>query len=112
MDEHVEEGAFDNLPPAIRELLEQHPLEVSAATDDEREVYARAERGRCMTCEGELKENTMAMVARQGTIFLACSGQCMTDMQVVGWIEEVHDDILSAVKFRGGGDADVPESEE
>ena len=82
------------------------PKEESPA---EREVFDRAREGRCMTCGAELGEHTMIVVTHSNVVMLYCSGMCYTDMQVLGFIQEVHEDVVQRIKWRGSGDGDGPE---
>jgi hypothetical protein len=76
--------------------------------EDVREVLKRGLDGHCMACNGELGSNVVAVVKQEGVIALYCGGACLTDHQIVGYLEEQHDDVVEAIKFRGGA-GDQPE---
>lgn len=68
---------------------------------DEQEIYDRARNGRCMTCEGQLGKNSNVIVNRFGIVAAYCSGQCHSDMAIMGFLQETHDDLTSQIAFRG-----------
>jgi hypothetical protein len=72
------------------------------------ETYAPLPEGRCMTCHAELGKHTVLFVNVNGIVAGYCGGACAQDMAVMGWLQEQHDDIVDAVKFRGGA-GDKPE---
>lgn len=99
--------ARGGLPENLASLIEHVGF---LETDDERyqAVLSLAEDGKCMTCQAPLGTNSVVVIKADGVHMLFCGGACLTDMQVVHWLEEVHDDIVDQVKFRGGA-GDVPE---
>jgi hypothetical protein len=103
------EGNGNEIPENIQGLLDDIPL-VDADTPEEELIYSRAKDGNCMTCQAALGEDTMIVIASTGIIYAACGGACLTDMQVIGWLEEQHQDIVDKVKFRGG-EGDAPSSD-
>lgn len=105
-----EDGSWDNLHPTVREALTALPFWYpDEAVDDDNEIYARALRGHCMTCDGQLKDLTMLCLNQAGIVMIYCSGACYTDMQVTGWLEEKYEDLVDTIKFRGGR-GDTPEA--
>lgn len=75
------------------------------------EVFHRPIHNKCMHCEGQLEGETSVVANESGILAVFCSTACLQDINVIGWIEEVHDDLKSAAKFRGGS-GDVVEEEE
>lgn len=98
-----EHGDWDKLSPIVQGTFQHLELWVpDTAEEDEQEVYIRALKGHCMTCDGPLSDLTMLAVNKAGIVMVYCCGQCYTDMQLVGWIEEQYQDLVDAIKFRGG----------
>jgi hypothetical protein len=87
--------AYDNTMTIPDELEDAETLQ----------VYERIANGCCMTCGGELGHNTMVTVCQVGIVLVYCGGACYTDMQVMHWLSEMYDDMVSKIKFRGGPDA-------
>jgi hypothetical protein len=99
----LRDSTWDDLPTSVQGVLANMELYVPDDPEAaEGEVYSRAQAGHCMTCDGELKDLTMLCINRAGVIMIFCCGQCYTDMQITGWIEEVYEDIVQKIKFRGG----------
>lgn len=83
------------------------------ANEGVREVMQRALENKCMTCEGELGENTMVLIHKAGIGLAFCCGACMTDMQIVHWLQEQVNDVIEQIDFRGGsGDVAVEEEDD
>jgi hypothetical protein len=93
---------YAGLPANMQAVLEGIPF-VVPADEDEARIYARGQTGHCMTCNAELGDDTMIVLASTGLLFVACGGACLTDMQVIGWLQEQFKDISDRVQFRGGG---------
>lgn len=94
---------LDLVPDAVAEVLahfngvhvpEEEPDEVKA-------IYERGRNGQCMTCEGELAEQTLVCVNVLGVVQVYCSHKCNQDMNVLGYLRQQYDDIQEAVQFRG-----------
>jgi hypothetical protein len=73
-------------------------------------MYDLALAGKCMLCEGELGEDTLVMIGnpfRDGedktpeVLMIFCSGICLRDMQVMGWIQQTHQDLEQQIEMRG-----------
>lgn len=109
----LSETALQELPTIVRDTLDHVELWIPDDPEqEENEVYNRAKRGHCMTCDGELKQLTMLCINQAGIVMIFCCGQCYTDMQVTGFLEEQYQDLVDAIKFRGGQvEADEPETE-
>jgi hypothetical protein len=97
-----ENNPFKGIPDNLRGVMKDIPLDVPG-DPEQKEIYARVADGLCMTCEGPLGDNTMLIVSSRGIVFVSCGGACLTDMQVLGWLQEQHEDISQKVDFRGGG---------
>jgi hypothetical protein len=74
-------------------------------------IYARVLKGYCMTCDGELGRNTIVCITtpfadseevEPRVVMVYCSGQCLSDMQVLGFLQESQEHIGQQVDFRGG----------
>lgn len=93
----------DDVPESIKELIQEIGFFIpDQLQGDEPLVYNRAVQGQCMTCSAECADTTMVVLNRAGVIMIYCGGTCYSDMQVMGWLEEQHSDMVQAVKFRGG----------
>jgi hypothetical protein len=69
---------------------------------DELGMYLPLTQGLCMTCRGPLKSQTVFFVTHNGIVAGYCSGPCVQDMAVLGWLQEQHGDIIDSIEFRGG----------
>ena len=117
MDDHDVDGvdnAFWKMPDNMQALISQigFPNFGDQMNADELRVYELARHGKCMTCEGPLEEHSNVIVNRSGIVGAYCGGQCHSDMAVLGYLQEQHDDIMTAVKFRGDIAADEASAEE
>jgi hypothetical protein len=74
-----------------------------------KKIYEAGSEGKCMTCGGVLKEQTIVHVNALGICAIYCSHKCNQDMDVMGWITQQYDDIKEGVEFRGAGNPDRPE---
>jgi len=92
----------DDVPEGISALLGTIPLVEVDEGDEFQEEMDRVKEGKCMVCGTELAEFTCVLVAPVGVVGVFCSGQCLQDLNVLGWLQEQHDDIQETVKFRGG----------
>ena len=96
-------GYFKKLPNNLKKLVKAVGFpDFSNMDDDEREIYDRVKRGHCMTCDAEMGEHANFIITRHGIVGGYCGGQCHSDMAVLGFIQEQHDDLTSAISFRGG----------
>jgi len=106
------DARFENLPENMRALLDVVGIaHVTVEDQDEQRIYTLLKEGRCMLCANPVEEDAVFLVARHGIVGIFCAGKCATDMAVLGFLQEAHDEITSAVKFRGSLDADRPEGE-
>lgn len=103
--------AEGSVPDDLDEIIEQLGIYVPEDVDRESPTYSIFEaalNGHCMTCGAELGETTFAVIGRPTgldktvCIMVFCGGACLTDMQVLGWIQQTHDDIRQQIEFRGG----------
>lgn len=67
---------------------------------------------RCIACGRELGEETMVVLNRNGVIAMFCAGACLQDSQIIGWVQEVHADLIQALEFRGSQSADEGDEDE
>ena len=88
----------EQVPETVRVIIQQIPLVEREDMDD---IVTSMETGHCATCGNELAENTMIVFGDDGIIAAYCQGVCATDMQVIGWLAEVHEDIIERIQFRG-----------
>lgn len=72
--------------------------------DDELEPYEHLKRGLCMCCGGSLGENTTLLLTGVGIIGLWCSGGCLQDLQAVGMLREMEEQIVDRIDRRGSAD--------
>lgn len=103
----------DGVPANVATLLQSIGIiDEELVGDDANEMLEALRRGFCMTCGCELGEQVVILVNNRGIVAGYCSGPCLQDQAVLGWIQEQHDDIVDSINFRGGkGDEpiDTPE---
>lgn len=103
LEEVIDDETWKDLSMHVQEAFSAvqfwYPDEPEASED---EVYQRAIKGHCMTCDGTLGPLTMMVINQAGIVMIFCSGQCLSDMQVVGWLEEKYEYIVNTIKYRGG----------
>lgn len=93
---------FPHLPRNMRALIKYIGFpNFDRMPDDEKEIYDLARNGHCMTCKGSLGENANFIVNKFGIVGAYCSGVCHSDMAILGFLQQTHDDITSQVRFRG-----------
>lgn len=107
--------AKGEIPESIQYMLDN--IEVVTAPDQGNEVvkqaYDRLSNHQCMLCGAELGEETMLSINRFGIFGIACGGACYTDLPVMHWIQERHEDMVRDIAFRGGTvDPDAPAQED
>lgn len=95
--------ADDEVPQMIADLMEAIPLFIPEDDEDVKALVEKGLEGKCMTCGGGLGNTTMLVINKHGIIMVFCGGACLTDMQVVSWIQEKHDDMIQAIQFRRQG---------
>jgi hypothetical protein len=90
------------IPDNLQMIIDSIGFISSEQSDDDlKELFKQSEEGKCMCCKGPLGPRTSIVLTTQGIVMIFCCGQCHTDMAVLGWLQEQHDDVMSAVKFRG-----------
>lgn len=104
--------AEGEIPAAIEYMLDH--IDLVEAPDEGnpvvRATYDRMKDRKCMLCGGDLGEETMIAVNKYGVFVMVCGGACFTDLPVMHWIQEQHDDMVKAIEFRGGEvEPDAPE---
>jgi hypothetical protein len=103
-------GKFPHLPFNMQKLVKSIGFPRFEGMDsDEQDVYDRARNGYCMTCGGVLGKDANVIVNRYGIVAAYCSGVCHSDMAVMGFLQEQHDDISTAISMRGKG---IPQADE
>lgn len=100
------------VPEAVDETIQQFGIFIPPNKDKlpsaEQEIFDNALAGRCMTCSAECGATTFAVIGQPpglsepAVIMLFCGGPCLTDMQVMGWLQEAHADVNQRIAFRGG----------
>jgi hypothetical protein len=100
-DEDVNE-----LPENLRELLNERGIIRPSDNPQVEEFVEPLINGRCQTCHKPLGESTCLVVTKEGILMGFCGGACFTDIHIMHWLEEQYGDMLQAVKFRGGDEAD------
>lgn len=105
----MEPNEFAHVPDNVRSLIEHVGIvNTEEMEPDLRALIERFSNGDCMTCGAELGSTTVVIVNAKGITAMYCSGPCLQDMGVLGWLEEHYQDVLDGVKFRGGS-GDEPE---
>jgi hypothetical protein len=109
-----DEEEVDELPENLDALMRDVPFFLPEDADEQTMlVVKRGAEGRCCMCSKPLGKNTLLMLGADGIKMAFCSGACLVDMQLVGWLQMIYDDIVQQVKFRGGHiDPDGPPKEE
>lgn len=93
----------EDFPENLKLLVEMAGFAVPTERDEGEEIIAnRMLCGRCTCCASPLGKKTMFVIHEVGIITACCSGVCLTDLQLSGWLEEQYQDLVSRVKFRGG----------
>jgi hypothetical protein len=95
-------------------MLSTIPIFMPDEVDGDEEmmkVIARGGSGLCMLCTKPLGKDTLLVIGADGIRMVFCSGACLSDQQTVGFLEELHDDIVEQIKFRGTEQGDQPEPE-
>jgi len=96
--------AEGEIPQAIEYMLDH--IDLVKAPDEGNPVvkatYDRMENRQCMLCGGHLGEETMIAVNRYGVFVMVCGGACFTDLPVLHWIQEQHEEMNEQIRFRGG----------
>ncbi len=77
-------------------------IEEDQVGDDANEMLDPLRNGYCMTCGCELGAQIVILINNRGIVAGYCSGPCLQDQAVLGWIQEQHDDIRDNIRFRGG----------
>lgn len=95
--------AFEHVPANVASLIEHVGIiESEGLEDDVNELVDRGRAGCCMTCGTELGSDIILVVNKRGVVGLYCGGACLSDMGIMGWLEEQYQDVVDRVKFRGG----------
>jgi len=93
----------DAVPDAVRDVA-NHFGDLHVPEDLHKEVrtiYMLGAAGKCMMCGRPVAEEALIVVNTLGINQLWCSHKCMQDMNVMGWLQQMYDDIKEAVEFRG-----------
>lgn len=101
--DNEEKQYFREVPYPMQRLIEQvgfPDYDHADLEEDEARVYDLMKHGRCMTCEKPLRQHTALVIARPGIVHAFCSGMCMSDMAVLGFLQETHEDINDKIKLR------------
>jgi hypothetical protein len=108
-----DEEEVDELPENLDALMRDVPFFLPEDADEQTMlVVKRGAQGLCCMCSKPLGKNTLLMLGADGIKMAFCSGACLVDMQLVGWLQMIYDDIVQQVKFRGGHiDPDGPPGE-
>jgi hypothetical protein len=100
----AEDDVLAGVPKHMRDWMKNMPTvrpdEYEAGIS---EMWERFDEGLCMSCGGQLKSHVTLVVTPIGIVAAFCSGVCATDMAIIGWLQEQHDDLIDRLKFRGGG---------
>lgn len=94
---------FEGVPDNIKSLVESiGVIGTDALEPDVRDMVERFVHGDCMTCGTKLGSNTVVIINKVGITAMYCGGACLSDMGVMGWLEEQYQDVMDNVQFRGG----------
>lgn len=103
-------GLFKKMPPNMQKVIHSIGFpDFENMNEDEAEVYELARQGKCMACHSDLSRTALLIVNRFGVVAAYCSGPCMTDFVVIGYLQEQHEDISVQVRMRNamsGADGD------
>ena len=84
------------------------PLDTAEESSGTREMYEQGLNGQCMLCGAVVGENAFIVVGKPigldkaVVIMIFCGGSCLTDMQVIGWMQQQHEDMVTQIHFRSG----------
>jgi hypothetical protein len=99
----LDDGEGKRIPPHLRELINDIGIVVPDEPEDIHDLAVRVcEDAECMTCHGELRHETMILIDKHGIRAAYCQGACSQDMQIIGWLQQEHDDLVQRIEFRGG----------
>jgi len=99
---------FSELPYNLKRLVKAVGFpSFQSLEDDEVQIYERLQRGFCMTCGQRLGKTANFIISTHGIVAGYCSGICHSDMAVMGFLQQEHDEIVTAIKMRGNPQADA-----
>lgn len=99
----ADEPDFHLLPKNLRVLVKNVGFpNFTNMSDDEAEIYDRVRAGHCMTCNKLLAADANFIVTRHGIVGGYCNGICHSDMAVMGYLQEQHDELSQRIAFREG----------
>ena len=97
---------LDDAPEVVRVAADAvdiyRPPNLEELSEREQELLDRLYELECITCGNDLGATAEVLLAAPGIVGCWCCGQCLSDMHVVGWLQETHGDISTAINFRGG----------
>ncbi len=111
MSELTDKLEAQGVPAEMVEFIGEVGLLGIDADTPEAALYRAQLEGKCATCQGVVGREAMFLVQGGVVCGIFCGGQCMVDMQLIGWMQEQHDDIVQAIQFRGNNRGDQPEEE-
>jgi hypothetical protein len=87
------------IPDNLRKFMENsswmEPIEKGTE-----QIFRLGQEGRCMMCGSALAEDTILFITKEGIFAVYCRGACLTDQQIIGWLQERHEDLVHQVEFR------------
>lgn len=92
------------LPDNLRDFLTGNLWAEIDQDDDQgnmRKMVEAGKAGRCMACGASLGPTTLVLMSSQGIGAVYCGGVCITDLQVLGYLQEAHEEIIHRIGFRG-----------
>jgi hypothetical protein len=96
----------DEAPDVVKTIVEvvevYMPDTYEHMGEAEQDLINRLQALECITCGKDPGETAEVLVASPGIVGIWCSGQCLTDMHVIGWLQETQGDISTSIEFRGG----------
>lgn len=103
MADDFNSDCFASLPYNLKKLVKAVGFPTfDNIPDDEKELYDLVRHGRCMTCKQVLGKNANFIISRYGIVAGYCGGLCHSDMAVMGYLQEQHENITQAIHFREG----------
>ena len=95
------ENPFERTQGVVRFVLDRFEVPVSTTEEgDVQELLEVVRSGHCQACASPLAEHTVLIVGKAGPVAAYCCGACLQDQANIGWLQEQHADIVSAIQFR------------
>lgn len=107
-----DEPQFEELDDMLKEIINTVEF-CPPPENDTQEIYNVLLSGKCMACRNTLGTDTVLLLNKRGVVAGYCSGPCVQDIAVLGWLQEQEQDVVDSIQFRGGrGDTPEPVDEQ